>query len=89
MKISQKQKVIDHVLEKGGASNFWAIDNYILRLGAIIHELQQEGWEFEGKYGKELGKERKYWKNYYYFLKKVPEKYVSQYQYYRNKTVKK
>lgn len=75
MKKSQKQVVIEHILELGGVSNFWAIENYILRLGAIILDLTKEGWEFDRKYGKELGKDRKFWKNYYYKCTKKPEKY--------------
>lgn len=72
MTISQKQRVINHILEKGGVSNFWAIENYILRLGAIIYDLKRDGWEFEGTYGKELKLQKKNWKNYYYLVKVNP-----------------
>jgi hypothetical protein len=65
---NQKEKIIKQLLETGEVSNFWAIKNYILRLGALIHKLKSEGWEFEGYYGKSLGKPKKYWKNYYYKL---------------------
>lgn len=73
-KLTQKQRVINHILEKGGVSNFWAIDNFILRLGAIVLELRKDGWVFDGKYGKELGKDKSKWKNFYYTLVSVPNK---------------
>ena len=74
MKQTQRQIVIDKLEQDGEVSNLWAIQNYILRLGAIIHGLRQEGWELEGKFGKERGEERANWKNYYYRLISKPEK---------------
>ena len=65
-KIIQRNKVIDRIEEVGYVDNFWAIENYILRLGAIIYSLRKEGIGFKGTFGRELGKERAYWKNYYY-----------------------
>lgn len=66
-KITQTQKVLSRLEQVGYVDNFWAIDNYILRLGAIIHKIRQSGVKIEGAYGKELGRKKKYWKNYYYF----------------------
>jgi hypothetical protein len=64
---SQIEKVKDRLWEVGYVDNFWAIDNYILRLGAIIHTLHHKhGYNFTGAFGKELKKERRLWKNYYY-----------------------
>lgn len=68
MNINQKQKVINKLELDGHVSNFWAIENYILRLGAIIHRLKQKGWEFDTKWGE--GNERK---NFYYYVSKKPE----------------
>ena len=65
---TQKTKVIDKILADNYVDNFWAINNYILRLGAIIHQLTKEGWEFSGKFG--IDKDRK---NYFYYVTKVPE----------------
>ena len=67
---TQKQIVLDRINEVGYADNFWAFHNYILRLGAIIYRLRREGMEFTGAFGEELGKERAYWKNYYYIYQR-------------------
>lgn len=48
---TQKQIVIDKLKEEGRVDNFWAFHNYILRLGAIIHGLREDGWEIDGRYG--------------------------------------
>ena len=71
--MTQKEKVLDRIKEIGYVDNFWAIQNYMLRLGAIIHQLSKEGIEFERKFGKELGKDRPLWKNFYYIQKKSSE----------------
>lgn len=47
---TQKQRVIEKLLEKGKVDNFWAFHNYILRLGAIICELRQQGIEITTHY---------------------------------------
>lgn len=72
-KTTQKKRVIKKLIEKGSVNNFWAFHNYILRLGAIIYELRNDGWEIDGAYGKELKKNRKFWKNYYYTVKSKPK----------------
>jgi len=65
-KKTQKERVIERINEVGSSFNFWAFHHYILRLGAIIHDLKEEGWEFEAAYGKELGEEPTMHKNFYY-----------------------
>jgi hypothetical protein len=45
--MTQKEKVIQQLESYGAVENVWAVHNYILRLGAIIHELKQEGWVFD------------------------------------------
>ena len=67
--MSQKIKVKNRILEVGYVDNFWAIENHILRLGAVVFSLRAEGMNFTGMFGKEIGKERAYWKNYYYTRK--------------------
>lgn len=64
--VSQREKVIARIEEVGYVDNFWAIDNYILRLGAIVFELRKSGMVLEGAFGKELDKNQRLWKNYYY-----------------------
>ena len=70
MKKTQLQIVRERLEKYGYVDNFWAIKNYILRLGAVVYDLRQEGLEIEGAFGKALGKKRPNWKNYYYLLKK-------------------
>jgi len=72
-KKTQKQRVIDRINQEGWVDNFWAFHNYILRLGAIIHDLKADGWEFKTHYGKELGYDKSLWKNYYYIPISRPE----------------
>ena len=66
---TQRDRVVAQLEANGEVDNFWAIHNYILRLGAIIHDLKKDGWEFDGDYG--LGKNKK---NYTYKLISRPEK---------------
>lgn len=66
MEQSQQERVLEKLNRDGEVNNFWAIEHYILRLGAIIHQLSKEGMQFKRAYGKELGKEQRLWKNYYY-----------------------
>jgi hypothetical protein len=63
---TQEQKVKERLKEVGYADNFWAISNYILRLGAIMCQLKKQGWEFKGEFG--TGKDRK---NYFYRAEKT------------------
>lgn len=72
-KVTQKNRVYNRIKEVGYVDNFWAIDNYILRLGAIMYELIKEGMKIRGAYGKTLGKEQHLWKNFYYIEKKEPK----------------
>lgn len=66
--MTQYKQVKQRIEEVGYVDNFWAINNYILRLEAIVHVLRKEGVELDGSFGKELGKDRPQWKNYYYTL---------------------
>jgi hypothetical protein len=68
--ITQETKVKNRLEEVGYVDNFWAIQNYILRLGAIVHGLRKDGMKLTGAFGKEMGKDRPLWKNYYYTLEK-------------------
>lgn len=70
MEQSQRERVLEKLNKDGEVNNFWAIENYILRLGALICQLSKEGIQFKRAYGKELGKDKKYWKNYYYIMLK-------------------
>lgn len=66
--MTQKEKVLQRINKVGYVDNYWAIKNYILRLGALMFRLKKE-IEFEGKSGLELNKPRRLHKNYYYVLK--------------------
>jgi len=72
---SQKKIVINRLLLCDEVDNFWAIHNYILRLGHIMWLLKKEGWEFNTGFGKKFGYSSKQNKNYYYKVKKIPKKY--------------
>lgn len=65
----QKEKVLAKLYKEGVVDNFWAIRNNILRLGAVIYKLKNEGNKIEGQTGFELNKPRRMRNNYYYFLK--------------------
>lgn len=45
--MSQKERIIRKVTTDGFVTRNEALRNYITRLGAIIHKLQQEGWKFK------------------------------------------
>lgn len=47
MKKSQKQRVINRLLERGEISRNQCLANYISRLSAIIQDLEEDGWIFE------------------------------------------
>ena len=64
---TQKTRVIGKLREEGRVDNFWAFGNYILRLGAIIHGLREDGWHIDGGFG--TGQNRK---NYIYTLVEEP-----------------
>ncbi len=67
MKLTQRQRIINRLREKGEVDNKSCILNGIWRLGAIICDLRKEGYEFETDY--EEGS-----KNYVYKLIKSPPK---------------
>jgi hypothetical protein len=68
VELTQEERVIEKLKMDGEVDNFWAIGNYILRLGAIIFELRKKGWRIKGRFGKDRGFEKKFWKNYYYIV---------------------
>ena len=48
---SQLQRVVDRLNETGEIDNYWAIDNYILRLTSRINDLKKLDWEFKRTWG--------------------------------------
>lgn len=62
---TQKQRILAILQTKGSVSNFWAFHNYILRLGAIIKTLRDEGYDISGAYEVKKGKKTK---NFVYTL---------------------
>lgn len=71
---SQKERVIDKLNQDGSVDNFWAINNYVLRLAAVIASLRKDGWEFRGEWGE--GHHRKNW--YYRVTRKPSDKPLTQ-----------
>ena len=50
MKQTQKEIVLEKLKKEGKVTNFWAFNNYILRLGDIIFRLRNEGYNITTKY---------------------------------------
>mgnify|MGYP001615154330 CR=1 FL=1 len=50
MKKTQKSIIADKLKADGEVSNLWAITNNIWRLGAVIKNLRDSGWEISGDY---------------------------------------
>ena len=69
--MTQAEKVIARLNEVGYVDNFWAIHNYMLRLGAVIFQLKEDGWVFRGEFGTEANR-----KNYYYHLVLRPNEHA-------------
>lgn len=66
--MTQKEIIKNRLEEVGYVDNYWSIENKVsLRLGAIIHILKKEGYEF-----------KPYWvgKNYHYKLLSRPTKHI-------------
>lgn len=47
---TQKERVAERLLKYGYVTRNQCLQNYISRLGAIICDLEAEGWSFEAKY---------------------------------------
>lgn len=60
--LSQKQWVIRQLNEYGRVSRNDALKMHITRLGAIIHQLNEEGWQIEGEW-----KISRLYKDYVYY----------------------
>lgn len=72
MKKTQKEIVVGILLTKGGISRNTCLKMYITRLGAIIKDLEYEGYVFDKFYGKEKGFTGANRRNYYYVLRFKP-----------------
>jgi hypothetical protein len=72
MKQTQEQFVITHLKEHGKISRNFCLQNFISRLGAIICNLNQNGWDIQGNWVKtDNGRD------YVYTLLDRPKKKVS------------
>lgn len=71
---SQKEWVIQQLLSKGKISRNFALKNYISRLGAIICDLKEEGWDFNGYFIDSDKPDGGKGKNYVYEIVKCPFK---------------
>lgn len=79
MQKTQKQKVEEQLATYGYVTNFWAVKNYILRLGAIICDIRSElrasnsKNEIYGQYGSSITnyspkEKKKNQKNFHYIM---------------------
>lgn len=76
MKKTQEQTVKEALAQHGFVTNLWAIENYILRLGAIIHELRKQGIDITSAMGSNIrGTMRHNNKNCYYMLTRYVTKH--------------
>lgn len=58
---SHKDTVIAKLRRDGCVTRNWALQRYITRLAAVIHDLKQEGWRFRShSVETENGKDHKY-----------------------------
>jgi len=69
---TQKQRVLEQLQATGIVNNFWAIENYILRLAAVIASLKKNGhkiYSLDGRtrWGGDIA-HKSDWKNCYYYL---------------------
>lgn len=55
MKKTQREIVERLLVTEGSVSRNWALQNYITRLGAIICDLNKDGWKIEGGFEKKNG----------------------------------
>lgn len=65
---TQEKWIIEQLRENGSISRNKCLRNYISRLGAIIFQLKEKGWEFEGDYVK-----TDFGRDYIYKVKSKPE----------------
>ena len=75
MRKTQKDIVLELILKQGGISRNKCLSLFITRLGAIIKQLEYDGYVFESFYGKAKGFTGTNRRNYYYVLKSKPTKY--------------
>lgn len=55
MKTNTQEDKVKYILKTYGViNNFWAIENKILRLGAIIKNLRDDGINIEGVWGEKI-----------------------------------
>ena len=67
--MTQTQKIIEQLEDKGFVTRNWALQNYISRLGALILFLKKDGWVFTQEYT-----ETPYGKDFTYTLISKPQK---------------
>lgn len=51
-KITQREFIIQEIVKTGKVTRNFALRNYISRLGAIICNLEKDGYKFSGEYQK-------------------------------------
>lgn len=75
MKKTQEERVKEILRENGKISRNHCLQNYISRLGAIIFDLKEQGWDITGEWVKtERGKD------FVYTLSDRPKKKISTFE---------
>jgi hypothetical protein len=64
---TQQDIVLEKLIREGEVSNKWAIFNGIWRLGAVIHQIRQQGFNIVGEFEIINGRKTKMFK--YRYLK--------------------
>lgn len=78
MKKSQKERIKDKLRDDGYVDNFWCIQTFsTTRLGAYVHTLKAEGWEFDDDKSGFLPNS----KNWCYWLKSTPRIALPKFRY--------
>ena len=72
MKKSQKKWVVEQLLKNGKISRNYALKHFCSRLGAIICDLKEEGWDFETEFIDSPKPDGSKGKNFVYKMLKTP-----------------
>lgn len=62
---TQERMVREKLERDGWVSNFWAIENRILRLAPLMHRISWDGIQFKTEYGYDHGLGGR---NFYYYV---------------------
>lgn len=75
MKQTQRELILEQLIQNGYVSRNWALQNYITRLANYIFNFKEEGWEFKSDYYL-----YEYGKDYRYVVTYAPKRYETREQ---------